>query len=83
MITRDKIRSQNRLFTVKGQKGNYALFSELSNTLKNVLRLKDSELNTSAINAITKSFTKLWNGATTNRHWRKESRTKENKGKLW
>jgi len=31
-------------------------------------KLKDSELNTSAINAITKSSTKPWSDATTNRH---------------
>jgi len=59
---RDCARPQNRLVTMKRWKGDYALLSELPNILRNVLS-KMIELNTSAINAITKSSMKPWNGA--------------------
>ena len=52
---------KNRLITVKRLIGDYASFTQR-------FKRKDSVLNTSAINAITKSSTKPWSVATANRH---------------
>ena len=51
--TCDSLYPQDRLVTVKRQKGDYASFSVLSNNLQNDFKPKDSILNTSAISAVT------------------------------
>jgi len=50
----------------KKRKGDYALFSVLSNILQNIFKQKDSVLNTSVITAVTKSSIKPRSSPTAN-----------------
>ena len=60
-FTRDSVRSQDRLITLK------TITLRFQSYLTR-FKLKDSELNTSTINAIAKSSMKPWSGATANCH---------------
>jgi len=59
---------QDRLVTVKRQKGNYALFSVLSKNFAEGFKQKDSMLNTSAITAVAKVSMKPQSVSTADRH---------------